>query len=411
MSKLYTGIDIGTNSIKIIVAQKQENQFHIIAKEEEKTEGLKRGVIIDVKKVADCVYRCVQKVEKILGISLKKIITCIPVDDCLFNIVSSKIDVLNENCITGDDINQLLKEAISGNINEGYELVTAMPIGFKLDDAKMLKDPKGLSSTTLESRIVITMIPKKNLYNLLNVFQLCNLEVVDITFKTVADYFEVRNHKIDNEVGAIINIGEDTTNVSIYNKGIMIKNSILKVGSYYVDHDFSYIYKIDLNKARELKETFAVASVRYADQYDEMELVNEVGEKIFINQLDIAKVTEARLAEILKIAKKEIKNLTNRKISYIIILGGLSEMTGFQYLVEDILKSNATVYNSTTVGIRHNRYTSALGVIKYFDNKLELRDKSCEMFSADDVSKLIAVSENNKDNAMINTMFEQFLDH
>ena len=86
-------------------------------------------------------------------------------------------------------------------------------------------------------------------------------------------------------------------------------------------------------------------------------------------------------------------------------------MTGFQYLVEDILKSNATVYNSTTVGIRHNRYTSALGVIKYFDNKLELRDKSCEMFSADDVSKLIAVSENNKDNAMINTMFEQFLDH
>lgn len=74
MSKLYTGIDIGTNSIKIIVAQKQENQFHIIAKEEEKTEGLKRGVIIDVKKVADCVYRCVQKVEKILGISLKKLL-------------------------------------------------------------------------------------------------------------------------------------------------------------------------------------------------------------------------------------------------------------------------------------------------------------------------------------------------
>ena len=160
-----------------------------------------------------------------------------------------------------------------------------------------------------------------------------------------------------------------------------------------------------------IKETFAVCSSRYADQYDEVEVVNEVGQNIFINQLDIAKVTEARITEILKIAKKEIKNLTNRKISYIIILGGLSEITGFQYLAEEILKNRVTVYNSTTVGVRHNKYASVLGVIKYFDDKLKLRDKTCEMFSKEDISQLISISKNNKDNATINTMFEQFLDH
>ncbi len=411
MNEIYTGIDIGTNSIKIITAEKVNNQFKIIAKEEEKSDGIKRGVIVDVKKVANSVYKCVEKIENILGVSIKKIITCIPTDDCIFNIVSGKIETFDENNITGEDISRLLKEAISDHINDGYELVTAMPIGFKLDDSRMVKDPKGLVSKSLEGRIVITMVPKSNLYNLLNVFQICEIEVVDIAFKTVADYFEVKNQKLDNEVGAIINIGEDTTNVSIYNKGIMIKNTILKVGSYYVDHDFSYIYKIDLNKARELKETFAVCSSRYADQYDEVEVVNEVGQNIFINQLDIAKVTEARITEILKIAKKEIKNLTNRKISYIIILGGLSEITGFQYLAEEILKNRVTVYNSTTVGVRHNKYASVLGVIKYFDDKLKLRDKTCEMFSKEDISQLISISKNNKDNATINTMFEQFLDH
>lgn len=411
MNKLYTGIDIGTNSIKIITAEKINNQFKVIAKEEEKSEGLKRGIIVDPKKVANSVYKCVKKVENMLGVSIKKIITCIPTDDCIFNIVSGMIQTLDENCITGEDISRLLKEAISDNINEGYELVTAMPIGFKLDDSRMVKDPKGLASESLESRIVITMVPKNNLYNLLNVFQICGLEVVDITFKTVADYFEIRNQKLDNEVGAIINIGEDTTNVSIYNKGIMIKNKILKVGSYYVDHDFSYIYKIDLNKARELKETFAVCSARYADQYDEVEITNEAGENIFINQLDIAKVTEARITEILKIAKKEIKNLTNRKISYIIILGGLSEMTGFQYLAEEILKNRVTIYDSTTVGVRHNKYTSVLGVIKYFDDKLELRGRTCEMFTSEDISKLISISKSNEDNAIINTMFGQFIEN
>lgn len=408
MIKLYTGIDIGTNSVKIIVAEKTNDKFKILAKSETKTKGLKRGLIIDAKEVATSVSNCLKKIENILGVPIKKAIACIPSDDCIFNIVSSKINPTNENCITGDDINKLLKEAVKGNINDGYELITAMPIGFKLDEKNLVKDPKGLSSSTLESKIVITLIPKKNLYSLLNVFQLCNIEIIDITFKTVADYFYIRNSKIDNEVGAIINIGEDTTNVSIYNKGIMIKNSVLKVGSYYVDHDFTYIYKIDFNKARELKETFATASTRYADQYDEVEVLDENMENIFINQLDISKIVEARISEILKISKKEIKNLTNRKISYIIILGGLSEMTGFQYLAESILGSNTTVYNSTTMGIRHNKYASVLGVIKYFDNKLELRDKSYEMFSTEDINKLISIKE--KDNA-INTMFGQFLDN
>jgi len=44
--------------------------------------------------------------------------------------------------------------------------------------------------------------------------------IVDIAFGTTGDYFAVRNDSLDNQVGAIINIGEDTTNVSVYNKGI-----------------------------------------------------------------------------------------------------------------------------------------------------------------------------------------------
>ncbi len=408
MSRLYSSIDIGTNSVKIVVAKKEDESFKVIAHAETKTEGVKKSMITNVTKVASTVKACKEEIEKILGVKLKKIIACIPSEDCIFDIVSSKVDVLDENNITGDDINNILSKAITGKIRKDYELVTATPIGFKLDSGKMVKDPKGLSSKTLDSKIVITEIPRKNLYNILNVFQLCNLEVVDITFKTVADYYDIKNNKRDNEVGAIINIGEDTTNISIYNKGIMIKNSSIKVGSYYVDHDFSYIYKINLKDSRRIKESFALASTRYADKYDEEEIVNEVGEKQTINQYEISQISEARIAEILKIAKKEIKTLTNRQISYIIILGGLSEMTGFQYIAESVLGSKIVVWNATTLGLRHNKYSSVVGAIKYFDEKLALRDRECEMFSTEDINKLISINSKENDTT-INEMFGQFL--
>ncbi|MCI8548152.1 MAG: hypothetical protein HFJ38_04610 [Bacilli bacterium] len=408
MNNLYASIDIGTDTVKMIVAKKEDKSFKVIACAEKKSDGVKKGAILDVSKTVAVVSDCKKEIEEILGIKVKKIIACIPTEECLFDIVSSKVDVMDEKNITGKDINNILKEAITGKIKKDYELVSASPIGFKLDTNKMVKDPKGLSSKTIDAKLVITEVPRKNLYNLLNVLQLCELEPIDIIFKTIGDYFEIRNSKRDNSVGAIINIGEDTTNISIYNKGIMIKNTSIKVGSYYVDHDFSYIYKISMKESRRLKETFAMASTRYADKYDEEEVTTETGKKQVINQYEISQIAEARLEAILKIAKKQIKILTNRQISYIIILGGLSEMNGFQYIAENILGTKAVVWNSTTIGIRHNKYTSVLGAIKYFNDKLMLRDRKCEMFDTEDINEMISTN-NNKNNTAINKLFEQFI--
>ena len=69
--------------------------------------------------------------------------------------------------------------------------------------------------------------------------------------------------------------------------------------------------------------------------------------------------------------KNEIKNLTNREIRYIIITGGLSEIAGFSYLIEEEFGNLAKVCNISTMGIRHNKYSSTLGIVKYFDEKNE----------------------------------------
>ena len=68
-----------------------------------------------------------------------------------------------------------------------------------MDDGKLVKNPLGLSSEFISAKIVTTSVPRKNLYNLLNVFQLCNIEVIDITFKAIADYFEVKSRKTNNK--------------------------------------------------------------------------------------------------------------------------------------------------------------------------------------------------------------------
>ena len=354
----------------------------------------------------------IKEVSDMLGIKITKVVACVPPTDCKMDIVVGSSDVLYTECVSGEDISNAISDALRGQNFDEYELVTATPISFKLDEQENIKDPKGMKGEVLETRVVISTLPKEGLYRILEVLKLSGVEAVDIAFSSTGDYYTIKNDRYDDVVGAIINIGETSTNISVFNKGIQIKHSIIPIGSYNVDKDISYVFKIHNNDARKLKETFAVSMSSYADNNDIVEVKDKNCEKKVISQVGISKIVEARLREILKFAKNEIKNLTNREIRYIIITGGLSELAGFSYLIEEEFGSLAKVCNISTMGIRHNKYSSTLGIVKYFDDKLSLRGKSYNMLNNEDIESLISTGQRltNNDN-IISKVFGHFFDN
>ena len=412
MKNIYTGIELGTNSIKIVVLEKNDDQYHVLASVSTVSSGIKNGQVVEMKSAIACVKEAIKEVSDMLGIKITKVVACVPPTDCKMDIVVGSSDVLYTECVSGEDISNAINDALRGQNFDDYELVTATPISFKLDDQENIKDPKGMKGEVLETRVVISTLPKEGLYRILEVLKLSGVEAVDIAFSSTGDYYTIKNDKYDDVVGAIINIGETSTNISVFNKGIQIKHSIIPIGSYNVDKDISYVFKIHSNDARKLKETFAVSMSSYADNNDIVEVKDKNNEEKVISQVGISKIVEARLREILKFAKNEIKNLTNREIRYIIITGGLSEIAGFSYLIEEEFGNLAKVCNISTMGIRHNKYSSALGIVKYFDDKLSLRGKSYNMLNKEDIESLISTGQKltNNDN-IISKVFGHFFDN
>ena len=195
----------------------------------------------------------------------------------------------------------------------------------------------------------------------------------------------------------------------MFNKGIQIKNSTLPVGSLNVDKDITYVFKASLKESRIIKEDFSLATANHADAGDLYTFSIDKENTKEINQLGVSKVVEARVREILKLAKNEIKNLTNREIRYIIVTGGLTELSGFSELVEQEFGFVAKVLTMTTLGIRHNQYSSSYGIIKYFDDKLELRGKHYNMISKDDGESLLTMDSSISKENMLNKVFGDIL--
>jgi len=388
MRNIYSGIDIGSDTIKVVTGEYINGKFNVLASVSTPSNGVRRGMIVDSVLATESLKSAIKDVENILGMTIKKAIVTVPSYERNLNVVESKIPVLGE-VVTGYDVSKALEETITGKVKEDEEVVSIVPIMFTIDGMVHTQDPNGSKADNLSVKALLATAPKKQIFDVLNVVNNAKIEVIDITFGCIGDYYEVKDSETDRSIGAVINIGNDKTEISLFNKGILIKSSIINLGSKNVDKDISYVYESDMSTSRELKEHFACASRRYADDKETVDIVIGDGSTVEINQVNISEVVEARLEELLNLAKKEINNLTKRQISYIIVTGGVTEMTGFNSVVENTLGLNGRVHNATTPGIRDNKYTSATGICKYFHDKMSLREREVSFVDDEDINQMM----------------------
>lgn len=407
MKKIYTSIDIGSDTIKFVVAELYKEKLHILHSSSIKSKGIRKGLIIDSNLMVNSIKDGIKVVSNDLGFQIKKVIVNVPSYNAKFMYVTNKIEINEE--ITTEDVNKVIKSSVYGKIDNDYELVTVLPLEFVINESDSVEYPVGLKANTLEIKGIMITVPKKNIFSVVSVMESAGLEVVDITLSGLSDYSEVKRDNIKNKVGAIINIGHDITNVSVFNKGKLMNTEVLQIGGHNVEKDIAYVFGINVIDARTIKEKFSFAHKRFVTLTDTYEIKNNDEKLIKIGQLEVTEVVMSRLTEILNYAKKQILLLTKKNIEYIIITGGTTEMKYFKNLVYEILGKDVIIYLMKDIGIRDNRYISAFGSIKYFIEKMTIRGKDYSMISPLDEELLLTPeSKARRDKVGIAGMFKNF---
>ena len=411
MRKIYTSIDIGSDTIKFVVGELLNNNINILSSNTIKSKGVRKGLIFDPNLTINAIKDGIKEVNDDLGVEIKKVIVNVPNYNAKFMFVTGSVDINNEDeIVTTEDINKVIKNSVYSKLAIDYELVTVLPVEFLLDN-EVVDKPVLKKGKKLELKGIMVSVPKKNIYSVLNVVEGAGLEVVEITLSGIADYFEVRNNNTDKKVGAIINLGHETTTVSVINKGKLMNTETIQLGGLNVEKDLSYIFNINVFDARILKEKFASSHKRFCQLNDVYEIKNTVGEILKLNQLEVSEVVMSRLSEILELAKKQILLLTKQSISYIILTGGLTEIKAFKNLAFEIFGKSVIIYSMETLGVRDNKYITALGMIKYFCDKMEQRGKEYSMLDEVEVINLETPSsnKNKKDNMIFTKFIENFI--
>lgn len=406
MRKIMACLDVGSDTVKCVVGEMVRRKLNILAVAESSSRGVKSGIVEEPNYLLEPLKDVIQKCEEIIGLKIRQLIVSVPARNAEFQVVTGSVAITNEgNLIEGQDIIRVVQKAIKGKKSNDLEYISMMPTSFSLDDNRVVKDPKGLTSKILSVRGVMVSAPKKNIYPVLACLERLGVDVLDITLSSIGDYFEFKNKELDKKVGVVINLGDETTTMSVFNKGVLTNTSVSLLGGRNIDNDISFIYKIPIKTAKRLKEEFALAHKNMAQASDVLEVGDKSSNNIKINQFEISEIVMSRLSEILNLTKKEINHLTKKEISYIIFTGGLTETKDFQLILQEVYGNDVIIGNIMEIGVRHNKYSSCLGLLKYYAYNAKLKNKDYSIFSIEEQQVLSGANLNNQNDSVIGKLF------
>ena len=245
MRHIYTSIDIGSDTIKVAVCELFNNKLNLLAACSTKSNGIKKGLITDVYEAGESVKKAISEVEEMLGINIKKVITTVPSYFATFNLREEIISFEDQKTIDGSDISQLLDIVSTKKSSNEKEIVTILPIDFEANGEKVI-DPKGKISKYLKIRAVVVETPKKNIYSVVSLLENIGLEVVDISLGSIGDMNSYRTKDLCSKIGAIINVGYETTTISPF-LSVASYISFISANFLWARANFSFIFLASSN--------------------------------------------------------------------------------------------------------------------------------------------------------------------
>ena len=302
MKKIFSSIDIGSDSIKIVVCEYFQNRLNVLASTKRKSDGIRNGIVVDSAKAKESIKNAIKEIDLSLGVKIDRAIINVPMYDAEYMINEGSTTITNEErVVTGTDMVNALQGSIYNKIPKSRELVTIQPIKYNVDNEKKdLYNPRRIRADKLYVTSMSTTLPKKNIYVVISILQELGIEVIDILFGIIGDYYEFKTKEMENSVCGVINIGSDTIETAVFKGGIIFNSNTIKTGSASIDTEISYIYNVNPKQAEKIKETFAIAHKEFASKTDVYEINNKLGIKTKINQYEISDVVNSKLKEMLK---------------------------------------------------------------------------------------------------------------
>ena len=376
--EFIVAIELGSSKMTGIAGQKNlDGSITVLATvEEDSSSCIRKGVIYNIDKTCQCLTNIIKKLKNIL----KQDITQVYVGVGGRSIRSIKNVIVKD--LPGNTIisQEMINELMDINRNMTYpdqEILDAATQEYKIDNQYQI-DPVGIQCNHLEG-IFLNILWRKNFYNNINTcFENANIPIAEMYLAPLAMADSVLTDSEKRAGCMLVDLGADTTTVSVYYKGILRHLSVIPLGGGNVTKDLTCL-QIEEPDAEKMK-------LKYAKAYTDINNIDPtlnypIDKDRVVESKKFIEIVEARVEEIVENAWFQIPvEFSDKLLGGIILTGGGSNMPEIDKVFKThthIDKVRIAKFVSQTVNSKDPKITNHDGTMNTVLGLLAKGDMNC----------------------------------
>ncbi|HEL1639829.1 TPA: cell division protein FtsA [Streptococcus suis] len=364
----FTGLDIGTSSVKVLVAEYIEGEMNVIGVSNVKSAGVKDGIIVNIDVAASAIKTAIAQAEEKSGVRIDKVNVGLPANLLQIEPTQGMIPVTTESQeITDTDVENVVKSALTKSMTPEREVITFVPEEFVVDGFQGIKDPRGMMGIRLEMRGLLYTGPRTILHNLHKTVERAGVSVENIVIAPLAVTRSVLNEG-EREFGAtVIDLGGGQTTVAVMRNQELQYTNIYQEGGDYITKDISKVLTTSQSIAENLKFNYGIAYPQQATEKEKF-LVEVIGESapVEVTERYLSEVIAARLRQIFNRVKQDLERTRALELpGGIVLVGGGATLPGIAELAQEVFGVNTKLFIPNQIGIRNPSFAQVISLVEY----------------------------------------------
>ncbi len=351
-SALVGALDVGTSKIVCLIARlKPRPQQDVLPQRSHSIEvlgfghtlarGMKSGAVIDLAEAEAAVRQAVDLAERAARVQLESVVVSVSAGRPASELFSASVEVASS--ISERDIARVLAAGSRHSVRPGRAVLHSLPIGFVLDEAAGIRDPRGMLGRRFGIDMHVATTDVSVARNLMLAVERCHL---DVEAMVASSYVAGLSALADDEAdlgAAVIDMGAGTTTMAVFSGGRFMHADGFALGGRHVTMDLARGLNARISDAERIKTLYGGVLAGAADERDMIAVPpvdnDEREAPHFVSRANLVRIIKPRIEEILEMVRDRLASspFASEPRGRVVLTGGASQLTGLAGLAAQIL--------------------------------------------------------------------------
>ena len=366
-------IDIGTDKIVVLVAEREDDRLRIIGQGMCPSAGVKKGSVEAIEPLSRAISKAVQQAHKSSAVDLATV--RVNLSDSHLSCFEGYGKVPIADIVSSIDVNKVLDSAQAYTMPTNKEKLHVFKKKFTINGSVKVDNPVEMDADVLESNVHIVTVSSSSMRNIEYALKQCDLNVELLVLDSMASSEAILTQEEKDNGVCLIDIGAGMTNFSVFHHGGVIHSGIVAIAGNHVTEEIAFAFGTSFNEAQRLKEVYGCARTSLISNDDFVEFTQTSNRDPHqLSSHTLAEVIEEAYLDIFSLLKNNLqhKGINKNLKSGIVLCGGGSRISGCEEFVRGFMSKRVKLSSIK----RHNftapesifddyRYVSAIGLLMY----------------------------------------------